>query len=71
MHSQMLDTLPAAPNGAARAEAMPVISVVAPVYSDEALLPEFARRTVATLAGLGEPFEAGSAFCAGRAFVIY
>jgi hypothetical protein len=50
---------------------MPVISVVAPVYSDEALLPEFARRTVATLAGLGEPFEAGSAFCAGRAFVIY
>jgi dolichol-phosphate mannosyltransferase len=57
MDTQTLDTLPAARNGAARAEATPVLSVVAPVYNEEALLPEFARRTVATLEGLGEPFE--------------
>ncbi len=35
----------------------PVFSVVAPVYNEEALLPEFYRRTVAMLEALGEPFE--------------
>ncbi|GAB4205785.1 MAG: glycosyltransferase family 2 protein [Roseiflexaceae bacterium] len=39
------------------APARPLISVVAPVYNEEALLPEFYRRTVAMLEGLGEPFE--------------
>ncbi len=37
--------------------ARPLISVVAPVYNEEALLPEFYRRTVAMLEGLREPFE--------------
>ncbi|MCU0493232.1 MAG: glycosyltransferase family 2 protein [Chloroflexaceae bacterium] len=35
----------------------PVISVVAPVYNEEQLLPEFYRRMVAVLESLGEPFE--------------
>lgn len=35
----------------------PTFSVVAPVYNEEELLPEFYRRTVATMEKLGEPFE--------------
>lgn len=35
----------------------PTFSVVAPVYNEEALLPEFYRRTVAVMEQLGEPFE--------------
>jgi dolichol-phosphate mannosyltransferase len=38
-------------------EQRPVISVVAPVYNEEALLPEFCRRTITMLESLGEPFE--------------
>jgi dolichol-phosphate mannosyltransferase len=41
----------------ARSLGRPVISVVAPVYNEEALLPEFYRRTAAMLEKLGEPFE--------------
>jgi dolichol-phosphate mannosyltransferase len=39
------------------AEAQPTYSVVAPVYNEEVLLPEFYRRVIATLEPLGEPFE--------------
>lgn len=35
----------------------PTFSVVAPVYNEEILLPEFYRRMVAALEPLGEPFE--------------
>lgn len=35
----------------------PVFSVVAPVFNEEQLLPEFYRRVVATMEPLGEPFE--------------
>ncbi len=35
----------------------PVFSVVAPVYNEEALLPEFYQRTAAVLDSLGEPWE--------------
>jgi polyisoprenyl-phosphate glycosyltransferase len=35
----------------------PTISVVAPVFNEEALVEEFCRRTVAALEPLGEPFE--------------
>ncbi len=35
----------------------PVYSVVAPVFNEEALLPEFYRRVVAAMEPLGEPFE--------------
>jgi dolichol-phosphate mannosyltransferase len=35
----------------------PTISVVAPVYNEEQLLPEFYRRVVETLEPLDEPFE--------------
>jgi dolichol-phosphate mannosyltransferase len=35
----------------------PMFSVVAPVFNEEQLLPEFYRRVVATLEPLGEPFE--------------
>jgi dolichol-phosphate mannosyltransferase len=34
-----------------------VFSVVAPVFNEEQLLPEFYRRVVATMEPLGEPFE--------------
>jgi dolichol-phosphate mannosyltransferase len=37
--------------------ASPTFSVVAPVYNEEQLLPEFCRRMVAVLESLGEPFE--------------
>jgi dolichol-phosphate mannosyltransferase len=37
--------------------APPTFSVVAPVFNEEQLLPEFYRRVVATLEPLGEPFE--------------
>jgi dolichol-phosphate mannosyltransferase len=36
---------------------LPTISVVAPVFNEEALVEEFCRRTVAALEPLGEPFE--------------
>ncbi len=39
------------------AEAPPTFSIVAPVYNEEALLPEFYRRVVAAFEPLGEPFE--------------
>ncbi|NJK82163.1 MAG: glycosyltransferase family 2 protein [Chloroflexaceae bacterium] len=35
----------------------PTFSVVAPVFNEEQLLPEFYRRVVATMESLGEPFE--------------
>jgi hypothetical protein len=35
----------------------PTFSIVAPVYNEEALLPEFYRRVVAAIEPLGEPFE--------------
>jgi polyisoprenyl-phosphate glycosyltransferase len=35
----------------------PTFSIVAPVYNEEVLLPEFYRRTVTTMEPLGEPFE--------------
>src|SRR5215468_6263878 len=35
----------------------PVYSIVAPVFNEEALLPEFCRRAIATMEALGEPFE--------------
>lgn len=35
----------------------PVLSIVAPVYNEEVLLPEFYRRTVAAIEPLGIPFE--------------
>ncbi|PDW04924.1 glycosyltransferase [Candidatus Viridilinea mediisalina] len=38
-------------------EPLPTVSVVAPVYNEEALVEEFCQRTVAMLEGLGEPFE--------------
>jgi polyisoprenyl-phosphate glycosyltransferase len=38
-------------------ERRPTISVVAPVYNEEALVGEFCRRVVAALEPLGEPFE--------------
>lgn len=37
--------------------ARPTFSVVAPVFNEEQLLPEFYRRVVATLEPIGEPFE--------------
>jgi dolichol-phosphate mannosyltransferase len=40
-----------------RAPDAPVISVVAPVYNEEVLLPEFCWRTITMLEGIGEPFE--------------
>jgi dolichol-phosphate mannosyltransferase len=35
----------------------PTFSIVAPVFNEEQLLPEFYRRVVATMEPLGEPFE--------------
>ncbi|MCG8352448.1 MAG: glycosyltransferase family 2 protein [Chloroflexales bacterium] len=40
-----------------RIPASPTFSVVAPVYNEELLLPEFCRRMVAVLESIGEPFE--------------
>jgi dolichol-phosphate mannosyltransferase len=37
--------------------ASPVLTVIAPVYNEEALLPLFYRRVIAALESLGEPFE--------------
>jgi dolichol-phosphate mannosyltransferase len=48
--------LPSQPANAARS-APPTFSVVAPVFNEEQLLPEFYRRVVATLEPLDEPFE--------------
>jgi dolichol-phosphate mannosyltransferase len=36
---------------------LPTFSVVAPVFNEEQILPEFHRRVVAVLESLGEPFE--------------
>src|SRR5262245_1813559 len=44
-------------NGAPRSTARPVISIVGPVYNEEALLEEFCQRMVEVLEALGEPFE--------------
>ena len=41
----------------AQAPGRPTISVVAPVFNEEALVEEFCRRVVAALEPLGEPFE--------------
>ncbi len=38
-------------------QARPTFSVVAPVFNEEQILPEFYRRVVAALEPLGEPFE--------------
>lgn len=38
-------------------EPLPTVSVVAPIYNEEALVEEFCRRTVAMLEGLGASFE--------------
>lgn len=35
----------------------PAVSVVAPCFNEEAVLPEFVRRVLETCRGLGEPFE--------------
>lgn len=45
------------PDPRARSLDRPVISVVAPVYNEEVLLPEFHRRTAAMLEQLGETYE--------------
>lgn len=37
--------------------ALPTISVVAPVYNEEKIIPEFYRRVVATMERIGAPFE--------------
>ena len=37
--------------------AAPVFSIVAPVYNEEETLPQFYRRVVDVMEGLGEPFE--------------
>jgi dolichol-phosphate mannosyltransferase len=37
--------------------ASPVLTVIAPVYNEEALLPLFYRRVIAALESLDEPFE--------------
>lgn len=44
-------------NGRRPDSSRPTFSVVAPVYNEEQLLPEFYRRTVTMLEALGEPFE--------------
>jgi glycosyltransferase involved in cell wall biosynthesis len=41
----------------ARMAARPVYSVVAPVFNEQELLPEFCQRAIAALEQLGEPFE--------------
>lgn len=41
----------------AAADRLPTFSVVAPVFNEETLLPEFYKRTVQALEPLGEPFE--------------
>jgi dolichol-phosphate mannosyltransferase len=45
------------PQPDAAAPTRPVVSVVAPVYNEEQLLPEFYRRVVEVLESLGESFE--------------
>lgn len=55
---QTIETVEVLPNLAqVKQPDRPTISVVAPVYNEEELLPEFYRRVVATLEPLGEPFE--------------
>jgi undecaprenyl-phosphate 4-deoxy-4-formamido-L-arabinose transferase len=47
----------ASPNAAARSGLEPDISLVVPVYNEEATLAEVCRRSVEALEGLGRPFE--------------
>lgn len=56
MHTIASIDTPPAPAGPAAA-AGPTFSIVAPVYNEEQLLPEFYRRVVAVMEQLGEPFE--------------
>jgi dolichol-phosphate mannosyltransferase len=49
------DQQPAAAGNASTAP--PTFSIVAPVFNEEQILPEFYRRIVATMEPLGEPFE--------------
>jgi glycosyltransferase involved in cell wall biosynthesis len=44
-------------NGAERPTFQPVISIVGPVYNEEALIAEFCARMIEVLEPLGEPFE--------------
>jgi dolichol-phosphate mannosyltransferase len=44
-------------NGAERPAAAPVVSIVGPVYNEQALIEEFCARMVEVLDALGEPFE--------------
>ena len=53
----MIDTQPVRRNEATPVEALPVISVVAPVYNEAPTLPLFCERVIAALEPLGEPFE--------------
>jgi dolichol-phosphate mannosyltransferase len=57
MQTQLIEPMTAPRLKSTSLPTHPVISVVAPVYNEEALLPEFCRRTIAMLEGLGEPFE--------------
>lgn len=55
MQTMVIDKAPHAVS--TRDLARPTFSVVAPVFNEEELLPEFYRRVVAALEPLGEPFE--------------
>lgn len=46
-----------APEPSSRISSRPVYSIVAPVFNEQELLPEFYRRAVAAMEQLGEPFE--------------
>jgi polyisoprenyl-phosphate glycosyltransferase len=46
-----------APEPSNRTSSRPVYSIVAPVFNEQELLPEFYRRAVAAMEQLGEPFE--------------
>lgn len=46
-----------APEPSSRTSSRPVYSIVAPVFNEQELLPEFYRRAVAAMEQLGEPFE--------------
>jgi dolichol-phosphate mannosyltransferase len=56
---QIVDPMPqsATRYEAARDRTSPVISIVGPVYNEEALLEAFCKRTVEVLETLGQPFE--------------
>lgn len=54
---QFVEAIPSTNNHGTRQIDRPTYSVVAPVYNEEQLLPEFYRRVVAVLEALQEPFE--------------